>query len=151
MLIMYNFHKDHYYFLLNKCSKVRILRSNINLGNHLFKKEKNKTKRNCELCCLICLKFVGSTFGSTGSGLFGSSTTGGTTGFGTGSTTGGTTTFGFGTPQQQRQQTTGGNTTAFGTSGFGTPQSTAFGTPTAGSQPFQLQKPPMGNKRGKKT
>ena len=85
----------------------------------------------------------GSTFGTPlGTNTLGATGLGATTGFGTPSLTGG-----FGTPALG--SSTGG---AFGSTGTGL-GGTGFGTGTSAftAQPkFQLQRPPAGNKRGKR-
>ena len=86
---------------------------------------------------------TGSTFGTTlGTNTLGATGLGATTGFGTPSLTGG-----FGTPALG--SSTGG---AFASTGTGL-GGTGFGTGTSAftAQPkFQLQRPPAGNKRGKR-
>lgn len=83
---------------------------------------------------------LGSTFGntgtSTGGGLFGASTTSASTGL-------------FGTPTQQPAPTTA--MPSFGLPGAANNNNTlvGFGQPD-NKAPFLLQKPPMGNKKGKK-
>lgn len=89
---------------------------------------------------LFFILFLGSTFGntgtSTGGGLFGASTTSASTGL-------------FGTPTQQPAPTTA--MPSFGLPGAANNNNTlvGFGQPD-NKAPFLLQKPPMGNKKGKK-